>query len=245
MALPLLMLARGTALAVQPADMRFAYGQGGQRHRLLSGAMAMALTGGVFALLTAGLVIPRITEILDGPLVTHAVPPPPPADTPEATPEAEQPRQPETQLTTVRTALEIPPLAQGPVVAPFEGPTLPPIIDPVPNFDRGPLTRPADPPAHVPVLTGAARDPRFADRFQPAYPPAMERAERAGVCRVSVTVTPSGRVSAVRQLSCDDPAFFRATERQALSQWRFRPATRDGVPVEAMLEQTVRFQLPE
>lgn len=243
MALPLLMLARGTGLAMQPADMRFAYGQGGQRHRLLSGAMAMALTGGVFALLTAGLVIPQIVEILDGPLVTHAVPLPRPVDPPEAPPEADQARQPETHITTVRADPRIPTVVQGPILVPITEDYFPPI--PETRFDPGPPTRVGDPPAHVPVLTGAARDPRFAGRFQPEYPLAMIRAERAGVCRVSVTVAASGRVSAVRQLACDDPAFFRATERQALSQWRFRPATRDGAAVEATLEQTVRFQLPE
>jgi protein TonB len=243
MALPLLMLARGTGLAMQPAEMRFAYGQGGQRHRLLSGAMAMALTGGVFALLTAGLVIPQMVEIFDPPLVTREIPLPRPVDPPEAIPENEQPRQPETHITTVRRDSQIPTVVQGPLVAPFDGPVLPPIPDP--GFDPGPLVRPADPPAHVPVLNGVARDARFAGRFQPEYPTAMIRAEREGVCRVSVTVAPSGRVSAVRQLSCDDPAFFRATERQALSQWRFRPATRDGAAVEGTIEQTVRFQLPD
>ncbi|RSU21387.1 hypothetical protein CA223_08115 [Sphingomonas koreensis] len=36
-----------------------------------------------------------------------------------------------------------------------------------------------------------------------------------------------------------------ATRRQALARWRFKPATRDGVPVEGWKTMTLRFQIVE
>jgi protein TonB len=47
---------------------------------------------------------------------------------------------------------------------------------------------------------------------------------------VRVTIAPDGRVTSVEQVSATSPAFFQATQRHALSRWRFKPATVDGRP---------------
>ncbi len=52
-----------------------------------------------------------------------------------------------------------------------------------------------------------------------------------------------GRVKRAERVSAASDAFWAATERRALDKWRFRPATRDGVPVEAWRTMTVRFEL--
>lgn len=98
-----------------------------------------------------------------------------------------------------------------------------------------------DPPA--PVLVDPSPDPRFAGAFQPPYPPAMQRMGREGKVVVRVLIGSDGRVKSANIVASDDEAFSSVTLRQALSRWRFRPATRDGAPVEGWKTLTVRFEM--
>jgi periplasmic protein TonB len=50
-------------------------------------------------------------------------------------------------------------------------------------------------------------------------------------------------VKAVERVTAASDGLFEATRRQALSRWRFRPATRDGAAVESWKAMTVRFEL--
>jgi protein TonB len=45
-------------------------------------------------------------------------------------------------------------------------------------------------------------------------------------------------------VSATSDAFWQATQRHALSRWRFKPATVDGRPVESSKVLSIRFQLP-
>ncbi|RYE01614.1 MAG: TonB family protein, partial [Sphingomonadales bacterium] len=60
---------------------------------------------------------------------------------------------------------------------------------------------------------------------------------------VRVLIGTDGRVKAVEQVSATSTAFFEATKRQALGKWRFKPATRGGVPQESWKTMSVRFEL--
>jgi periplasmic protein TonB len=95
----------------------------------------------------------------------------------------------------------------------------------------------------LPLFKAAVRDARFARNFQPDYPVAMLRQETEGSVTVRVLVGTDGRVRQVQILSASEPDFARATEKQALKAWRFKPATRDGVPVEDWQTLTVRFDI--
>ncbi len=106
----------------------------------------------------------------------------------------------------------------------------------------GDYVRPADPPP-IAVLVDAMNDPRYARDFQPAYPPAMQRAEQEGKVTVRVRISAEGRVLAVEKLFATNDAFWDVTQAQALRKWRFRPATRDGQPVEGVRILTVHFQI--
>lgn len=99
-------------------------------------------------------------------------------------------------------------------------------------------------PGPDPVFRSAQINPRYAGALQPLYPPGMIREEREGVVTVRVLVGTDGRVKALEAVRADAPAFLEATRKQALSKWRFLPATRDGEPVESWREMTVRFELP-
>ncbi len=102
-----------------------------------------------------------------------------------------------------------------------------------------------DPPKPAPVLVGAAPDPRYSRDFQPAYPPSERRAGSEGRVRVRVLIGVEGRVIQVEPIEKVSDAFFDVTRRHALARWRFKPATRDGVPYESWREMAVRFVLED
>ncbi|HMG47116.1 MAG TPA: TonB family protein [Allosphingosinicella sp.] len=128
------------------------------------------------------------------------------------------------------------------------GPARPPVVPPwqPPVGGTGDVVPPQpihpDPPP-LPVRRGAELDPRYADQLQPPYPAEMQRDQREGRVQVRVTIAPSGRVSAVARLMATNDAFWRVTEQQALSHWRFRPATVDGRPVEGSKVMTLIFRI--
>lgn len=242
MALPLMLLTAGFARTRQPsvADARYGYQSNG-RHETAAATMTALITAGVGLTLATALVIPEMKKKLPDPFEGWSVPTTPaetvPPPTTDRVPTPEQ-----SSITTVQSPL--PPLTgTGPVI-PYTPVDLGPIAPiPGPTADPGPI---ADPPLpHTPLFRAATRNPRFAERFQPPYPSAMQREQVEGDCPVSVTINGAGRVTTVRDLGCTDAAFFRATERQALSQWRFNPATRDGEPVESTQTLTVRFRITD
>jgi protein TonB len=95
----------------------------------------------------------------------------------------------------------------------------------------------------LPVFKAAFRDPRFARDFQPEYPVGKLRLEIEGSVTVRVLVGTDGRVRQVQIIRATDPDFARATEKQALKAWRFKPAMRDGTVVEDWQTLTVRFDI--
>jgi periplasmic protein TonB len=107
---------------------------------------------------------------------------------------------------------------------------IPPVIKPVPV-----------PP--VPIFKSAQRDARFMRNFQPDYPLGMLQREIEGNVTIKVLIGPDGRVRQATILSAATPEFGAATQKQALKEWRFKPATRDGQPVEDWQTLTVTFKI--
>lgn len=101
-----------------------------------------------------------------------------------------------------------------------------------------------DPP-RVPVMVGPAVDPRYADLLQPPYPPAEIRRGTEGSVTARVLIGADGRVKAIDIMKSPSDGLSEATRKHALSRWRFKPATRDGVPVEGWKTMTLRFQIVE
>ena len=100
------------------------------------------------------------------------------------------------------------------------------------------------PPAPpVPILKAAIRDPRFARKFQPDYPVGLLRREIEGRVRIKVLIGANGRVRQAEIVSATHADFGKAARNQALRSWRFKPATRDGKPVEDWQTLTVRFNI--
>lgn len=117
-----------------------------------------------------------------------------------------------------------------------------PPLPPMPRAEEGPTFVP-EPPQPLPPLLRAEQDPRFARDFQPAYPSTELRAQRDGFVQIKVLIGVDGRVKAAQSVSATSDAFFEATRRQALSKWRFKPATRGGIPEESWKTLSVRFEI--
>lgn len=126
-----------------------------------------------------------------------------------------------------------------PVPIPYDNSPPGPLVQPQPT----PMPRPAPPPPVPPVRAEAQIDAR--SQLQPPYPASEERAGNEGSVTVRVQIGTDGRVKGVSKVSATSDAFWRATERHALRNWRFRPATLDGKPVESTKTMTVHFQLTD
>lgn len=102
-----------------------------------------------------------------------------------------------------------------------------------------PIILPTDPPK-PPVINSAEFSGRNA---QPPYPPGLQRLDVSGSVTVRVLVGTDGRPVRIEMVRADNDGFFTATRDWAMKNWRFAPATRDGVPFEEWRTMTVRFDL--
>lgn len=211
-----------------------------ERRGLKPGSMVLAL--GMTALPIAGLVLSaEVRRIIkeDSPFIAEPIaapkPPPPPKIDPKPQPEAKVPVE----------RIFVPKLTTDPLppVNPIRGTDiLPPPQPPTPpgTGDGGTIVQPPRPPS---VFTDAGIDSRYANVFQPPYAAEEGRAGREGRVVVRVLIGTDGRVKQVERVSATTDAFFAAAQRQALTKWRFKPATRDGVPVEQWKQMSLRFVL--
>lgn len=221
----------GAHQALQP---RNSYGAG-QSHRPVAALLAVGLPAVlVVAVALSPMVVepgPRSVPLI-GTIIDLPTPPPPP---PEVVEDAKPTPKTSSASDTVEPIVKTIPLGDDRVEP---GPV---IVD-LPRIDPGPPVPPVDPPA-PPKLVLADVDPRFAGAFQPDYPAREQRGGIEGVAKVRVLIGADGRVKAVELISADSPGFFEATKRRALAKWRFKPATRGGVPEESWKVMTVRFEI--
>jgi protein TonB len=220
------------AAAVLP---RNSYGSDNGRHPVA----ALLAVGLPVALVVAVALSPMIVEMapksepMGGVLIK--LPPPPPPPPVEPTDNIKPQPKTASATETVNPVVDTSQLTKDWVQP---GPSIP---DPVP-YDPGPTVKPVDPPA-PPKLVFADLDPRFAGSFQPDYPAREQRGGVEGAAKVRVLIGTDGRVKAVELVSTDSPGFFEETKRRALAKWRFKPATRGGVPEESWKVMTVRFEI--
>jgi protein TonB len=204
--------------------------------RLRPGSLGLTLlTTGVFV---SGLFFlnPKLARIIEPPLIVKTIKldPPPPPDKP-----VEQKQVPQ------KTSPYVPPTHPDVIIpkAPEIDFTKTPPLDTGLNEGLGTGTVVPEVVKPVPVLIGANVDPRYANYLQPPYPAEESRAGNAGRVTLRVLVGIDGRVKDVEKVSAASDSFWDATRRQALSKWRFKPATRDGVPYEAWKTMNVSFVL--
>ena len=197
---------------------------------VLNGTIVAGLIAFAAPTLVTGIVGPRPPiKVIN--LAPPLEPPPPAPPTPDVKSEAPTPRE---TVAVPETIVPTPPSDS----TPYTAPTTPP--GPVGGTIDGGFVAPVKPP---PVVMGAELDSRFAGSFQPEYPAGERRAEHQGRVDVRVLVVADGRVKQVEKVSAPSSDFFEATERRALQKWRFKPATRDGIPIEVWKTVGLSFVL--
>jgi periplasmic protein TonB len=195
-----------------------------------------ALVAGAFILMPKEVIAPYVPQIFIGNQIPLDPPPPP----------EPQPQQPESKLPARLKTDLLPGKPNELVKLPESGAN-----ELLTGGDAGEGTGggeiilpPIDSP-HEAVLVESKIDPRALPAFQPDYPGSMIRQGVEGTVTVRVTIGADGRVTDIERVSATDEAFWLATQRHALRKWRFRPATRDGVPIASSKVLTVHFKLTD
>jgi protein TonB len=75
----------------------------------------------------------------------------------------------------------------------------------------------------------------------PQYPPRALMRRIQGYVVVSFVVDTRGLVSSVDVIEAEPPGYFEDAARSAVERWRFRPHTRDGEPVPALVTTRIMF----
>ena len=101
---------------------------------------------------------------------------------------------------------------------------------------------------HGPYLPGVGdvTNPRILERtrVQPAYPEAARKDKIQGSAILQVLVDTDGTIGSMVVLREDPPDYrFGEAAMDAVGQWRYDPATKDGVPVPVLLTIVVQFSL--
>ncbi|HEX7850418.1 MAG TPA: energy transducer TonB [Sphingomonas sp.] len=203
-------------------------------------ALALGLTVAPIAGLIMGLQLKHF--ISDPPvLTTYAVPPDRPPPPPDRKPQPKTEAPTELVYTPPHPQVPVPPTDTFPTTETPPPPLTEPTVGKAP--DPGPVFTPAV--VAKPVMVDAFIDPRYQGLLQPPYPPEEQRAGNSGRVVLRVLVGTDGRVKQVEKVSAASDAFFAAAQRQALGKWRFKPATKDGVPIEQWQTMSLRFVLNE
>jgi periplasmic protein TonB len=108
--------------------------------------------------------------------------------------------------------------------------------------EQGPVLPQAGSAEPVPRIDGVRQLARGLS--QPPYPPALVREGVEGATVLEVYVLPTGRVGDARVVTSSGYADFdRSAVQEAMRNWRFAPATRDGVPMAQWHRLRVVFKL--
>jgi protein TonB len=207
-------------------------------------ALALAINGAILA----GLVLfanPTFKKVIDNPFRIENIPldpvkPPPPPPPPKPQPQQKHVEPAPPQPVDSSKAVIVTKTADP---TPVPLPTFTPTPIDGAGSGGGGVSLPAKPTP--PVLTTPTIDQRYANLFQPVFPPDEQRAGHNGRVVVRVLVGVDGRVKDIARVSATSDSFFEVTRKRALDKWRFKPATRDSIPVEAWREVAVSFVLNE
>ncbi len=90
---------------------------------------------------------------------------------------------------------------------------------------------------------GRFSHPVLVHRISPAYPPAAVQRRVQGIVRFQATIAKDGSVKDI-QLVSGDPSLNMAA-RQAVTQFKYRPATLNGEPIEVTQEILINFKLSD
>ncbi len=87
--------------------------------------------------------------------------------------------------------------------------------------------------------------PRAMYQALPRYPRRARQRNIEGWVKVRFLVDKEGRVRNLRILEESPPDVFHETVMETAPRWRFRPATKEGRPVNVWVEQTINFRMDD
>jgi TonB family protein len=96
--------------------------------------------------------------------------------------------------------------------------------------------------AGAPSLRGEDRGAERTHYQAPVYPDDLLKQQRQGNVLLTGRIDAQGRLADLRVLAATDQGFVKPAA-EAVRAWQFRPATRDGKPVEIFANVGVRFRL--
>jgi protein TonB len=129
---------------------------------------------------------------------------------------------------------------------PIIEPEPPPEPEPLPDDVEIVLGDPEPPPVTGPLIPGigGVSDPQLITRIDPEYPELARRARIQGKVILRAIIHKDGSVGDVEVLK--EPAAnlgFSESAVQAVRQWRYRPATQNGRPVDVYFTVVVTYTL--
>jgi protein TonB len=80
-------------------------------------------------------------------------------------------------------------------------------------------------------------------QLRPPYPESKILSEEEATLRLRLTISDSGRVTAVDPMGAADRVFLEAVRRYLTAHWRYQPATEDGRAVASSAVISLHFQL--
>ncbi|UJR83980.1 energy transducer TonB [Sandaracinus amylolyticus] len=176
-------------------------------------------------------------------------PPPPPEPAAAPRPQRARPR-PLAPPSAPEPAPEAPPVSSvgtdAPVspdgtLVPHDGP---PITDATAPIGPSAPAPPSPPPAPAPPRRVEAREgANYAHNPRPPYPRIAQRAGWEGTVVLRVHVQPDGRPATIRIQQTSGRDVLDQAAREAVTGWRFSPATLDGRPAAGWVTVPIVFRL--
>ena len=102
--------------------------------------------------------------------------------------------------------------------------------------------------SYIPAVTATGADvipPQVVSQVTPLYPPAAEAARFEGSVTLAAEILKDGSIREVAILESDPPGLgFEQAATDAVKQWRFDQAAKDGRAVESYTVVRLHFRVP-
>lgn len=209
--------------------------------KLVALIIALAIVGGIGAVMVIGLAINAIKKEIERVTTVDIEEPPPPE-------EPDEPPPPQENTAPPPPVAPPPPISIAPAPPPIQTqPTIPP---PSPPALRIPPPAPAGPPPAPPAPSKALgartkNERSWAARIQENYPARALREEIEGTVGVRVTVTPDGRATGCSVTASSGSDILDAAACQGMERYaRFEPALDDaGNPTNGSYSTRITYRL--
>nr|WP_243050045.1 energy transducer TonB [Dyella sp. RRB7] len=108
---------------------------------------------------------------------------------------------------------------------------------------RQPSSTSAAPATAAATSSAATHGPVLIRNVSPRYPVTAVRANQEGWVEVSFTITPDGNVDNVQVVDAEPRHVFDRAAVEAVSRWKYQPATQDGSPIASQDKRRIVFKL--